>query len=124
MTNLDLIITLGTFGTFAFLVWRKRKKKKESEEVQTSELSPLPTKADVTTLPLSGNGALTAYPKGAQVEVVTFNFRDFQNMEHLASSIDAKLNRLLLESANADRVPMLQYITVGTTLVVVCVHTL
>lgn len=124
MTNLDLIITLGTLGAFAFLVWRKRKKKKESEEVQTSELSTLSSKADITPFPLSGNGSLIAYPKGAQVEVLAFNFRDFQNMEHLSNAIDAKINRLLLELADSDRAPMFQYIAVGTTLLVVCVHTL
>ena len=122
---LDVIITLGTIGAFAFVIYRKNHKKKtESVGVQTSEPIVSPLNADITAPLFSGNSVLITYPHGAQVQVLAFNFREFQNMEHLANTIDVKLNHLLLEFTNENCVPMFQYLVVGTTLVVVCVYTL
>lgn len=121
----DIVLTLCVIGVFAFCIWRKKHKKKTEEtEVQTSELATLPITAGALPYFPMSSGMSSTYPKGAQVEVLAFNFREFHSMEQLSASIDAKLNRVLMEMTNNDRVPLLQYIPVGTTLVVVCVHTL
>lgn len=71
----------------------------------------------------TGNG-LTAYPSRARVEVVAFNFRDsaFQSMEALQLAISAKLERMLLNCDAVDAQPYFQYVTVGTTLLLICVY--
>lgn len=119
----DLIIVLIVIGIFAFCIWKKKKKQEtESEKVQTSELSALPQITDTTSLSSVGNGMFTSYPKGAMIDVLAFNFRDFHNMEQLELNIHTKLNRLLLDVSAEEFPPMFQYIPIGTTLLILCVH--
>lgn len=131
MTFTDLIIFLAVVGAIVFLVYRKRKQKKaqaENTENGTVQASELDTTAFPASPLLTGNsfsgGSFFTYPKGSQVDITTFNFREYTDMLSLSNAIEARINRLLMEVTNQDHTPMFHYIVVGTTLVVVCVFPL
>lgn len=112
MTNLDVIITLGTIGIFAYVVWRKRKKKKaetESEKIQTSE-------STVLSLPFGCPNV-----ERDNVDFATVNFRNSHSGFDLETEIETRVNRMIVNAENNDRIPFIQYVPVGTTLLIVCV---
>lgn len=125
---MDALIVWGVIGVFAFLLYRKHKKKKQAEKqtaendgkVQTFELP----KGVFSPTALLGNGTLTQYPKGSNVSVYVFNTYNCRNENdcfHLASEIETKLGRELLNAESHGLTPSFQYMTVGALLMVLCV---
>lgn len=121
---MDMIITLGVIGVFAFLLIKKHKQKKQtdnepSEIVQTSELSNLPL--------FMGNTPFVQYPKGAQLTVRTFNTykkhdKDFFVPFHV--ELESYISEEIADAERKGRAVSFQFIPVGTTLVLISTYTL
>lgn len=117
---MDYIITLAVLGFFACLLYRKHRKKKNATPpdrgaVRTSELPSVPDKALATPV---------LYPAGSQVETYAFDLRKYTDTLMLSSDMEMKINRYLIDCQLQERDAFVQYIPVGTTLIMQFIRTL